>query len=106
MRGFFATSGSFRVLMIVFNAAMLCFCHPFRNKLYIPLFLGAFCTAFVIVSAVTEQKWAYTAAYICWIAEFAALGVQEMMIQQRRRKAAIESERQDENDRKKRKQST
>ncbi len=105
MRGAFATAGSFRLLMAVFGLALLCFCHPIRNKLYIPLLLCVLCIAFVTVNAATDQDWAFIAAAICWILAFISLGVQQFVIQQRNRKAAIEAERQAEKDRSKRKRS-
>ena len=105
MRGAFATDGSFRLLMAVSALALLCFCHPIRNKLYIPLFVCVLSMAFVAVNAVTKQNWAFTAAEICWLLVIISLGFQQFVIQERHRKAAIEAERQAEKNRRKRKRS-
>ncbi len=105
MRGAYATDGSFRLLMAVFGLTLLCFCRPIRNKLYIPLLLWMLCMAFAAVNAATDQKWALIAAGICYILALISLGVQQFVIRERHRKAAIEAERQAEKDRSKRKKS-
>ncbi len=60
---------------------------------------------FSAVNAATDQNGALIAAGICYVSALISLGVQQFVIRERHRKAAIEAERQAEKDRSKRKKS-
>jgi len=104
MRGSFATPGTWHLLIIAFYIVLF-FCHPIRNKLYVPLIFGTASVILVFVHAAVGERWAITAAGSCWVVCFSALGIQQSILQNRRRKESIVLQAEAEKNRKKRKRS-
>ena len=104
MRGSFATPGTWHLLIIACYIVLF-FCHPMRNKLYVPLIFGTGSVILVFVHASTGENWANMAAGSCWIICFSALAIQQAILQNRRRKESIALQAEAEKNRKKRKRS-
>ena len=104
MRGGFATPETWHLLIIACYIVLF-FCHPMRNKLYVPLFFGTASVILVFVHASTGENWANMAAGSCWIICFSALAIQQAILQNRRRKESIALQAEAEKNRKKRKRS-
>ncbi len=104
MRGSFTTPGTWHLLIIAFYIVLF-FCHPIRNKLYVPLIFGTASVILVFVHAAVGERWAITTAGCCWIVCFSALGIQQAILQNRRRRESIILQAEAERDRKKRKRS-
>ena len=85
MRGQFATIGGFRLLTILLSS-LIFFCHPIKNRLYIPMALSSLTIAFAFVGAAVSQDWSDTVLLICWIASYIAFFVQKTRIENRLRR--------------------
>ena len=101
MRGSLATPGTWHLLIIAFYIVLF-FCHPIRNKLYVPLIFGTASVILVLVHAAVGERWAITTAGVCWIVCFAALAIQQSILQNRRRREFLALQAEAERDRKKR----
>ena len=85
MRGQFMTHGALRLLIVVLFVYLL-FCHPFRKKLYVPLFFGFAGASLAIVDAVVDRQWTFIAMGACFLVLFISLAVQHLAMQNKRRK--------------------
>lgn len=85
MRGQFMTPDAIRLLILALFVYLL-FCHPFRNKLYLPLSCGFVSVVFAFVDAAVGQHWTTVAVVVCFGFFIVSFPLQNLVIWNRRQK--------------------